>query len=129
NDRLVAPRCLYEGGPVETEALIALARQHSAAPADDEHQVTVAAGVASIDLSTDPALVADATEVRVFQGYSGWGPGQLDAEIAAGGWIVVDAAGGDLFTEHPEDLWRRVLARQRGRLAWLADAPDDLSLN
>jgi hypothetical protein len=29
----------------------------------------------------------------------------------------------------PEDLWRRVLRRQRGRVAWLANAPDDLSMN
>jgi len=65
----------------------------------------------------------------VFQGYSGWNANQLDAEIEAGGWIVLDAADGDVFTSEPGDLWRQVLARQPGRLSWLAGAPDDLSLN
>jgi putative transcriptional regulator len=50
----------------------------------------------------------------LFAGHSGWGPGQLDAEIAVGSWFVVDAAPDDPFTGSPEGLWRRVLARQGG---------------
>ena len=68
-------------------------------------------------------------DVRVFRGYAGWGAGQLDAEIDAGAWLSVDGTADDLFSATPEDLWRSVLARQQGRLAWLATAPDDLSLN
>ncbi len=81
NDRLASPGCLYEGGPVETEALIALARRQGELDADDEHQVAITDNLASIDLSSDPALVTAAVDIRVFQGYSGWGPGQLDLEI------------------------------------------------
>jgi putative transcriptional regulator len=128
NERLATPGCLYEGGPVETEALIALARRRGE-HADDEHQVAITDGLSSVDLSSDPTLVTDTGEIRVFQGYSGWGPGQLDLEIAAGGWLVLDPADDDLFSSQPETLWRRVLGRQPGRLAWLAAAPEDLSLN
>ena len=84
----------------------------------------------SVDLSADPVLAAgELTGVRVFNGYSGWGPSQLDGELAAGAWIVVDALDGDLLDAEPETLWRRVLRRQTGRLAWLAEVPDDLSAN
>ena len=62
----------------------------------------------------------------MFRGYSGWGPGQLEGEIEAGAWLVLDPDPNDLFTGEPDELWRSVLRRQPGRLAWLADAPDDL---
>ena len=62
----------------------------AATDADDEHQVAITDDLSSIDLSSDPTLVTDTGEIRVFQGYSGWGPGQLDLEIAAGGWLVLD---------------------------------------
>jgi putative transcriptional regulator len=86
--------------------------------------------VSSADLTTDPALVAArVSAVRVFRGYAGWGPGQLEGEIESGAWLVLDAEPGDVFDADPGDLWRAVLRRQGGRLAWLADAPDDLSAN
>jgi putative transcriptional regulator len=86
--------------------------------------------IASADLTADPALVAAVVnEVRVFRGYAGWGPGQLEGEIDAGAWLVLDAQTGDVFTNRPDELWRDVLRRQPGRLAWLANAPDDLSMN
>ena len=96
----------------------------------DEHLAPLTGDLASADLAADPALVASTiTALRVFRGYSGWGPGQLEDEIEAGAWLVLDPDPGDLFTADPSDLWRQVLRRQPGRLAWFAEAPDDLSAN
>ena len=53
--------------------------------------------------------------LRLFAGYSGWGPGQLEGEIAADAWFTVEAFDGDVFGPHPESLWRDVLRRQGGR--------------
>ena len=61
--------------------------------------------------------------MRVFRGYAGWGPGQLEGEIEAGAWLVLDADPSDVFAAEPDDLWRSVLRRQGGRLAWLAERP------
>ena len=125
-----APSSVFSGGPVEPNALIALAETTS--PVDDEldHLSPIVGTIASADLTVDPALVAgDVAGVRVFRGYAGWGPGQLEGEIAAGSWIVLDSESSDVFTDEPDGLWRTVLRRQPGRLAWLADAPDDLSSN
>ena len=86
--------------------------------------------VASADLTSDPALIAGMVDsVRIFRGYAGWGPGQLEGEIESGSWLVLDAEPTDVFADAPDDLWRDVLRRQGGRLAWLATAPDDLSAN
>jgi len=125
-DLLAPPAVLFEGGPVSPEALLALGTSRTAGS-----DVPMIAGLTrSVDLSADPALAAgELTGVRVFNGYSGWGPSQLDGELAAGAWIVVDALDGDLLDAEPETLWRRVLRRQTGRLAWLAEVPDDLSAN
>jgi putative transcriptional regulator len=67
---------------------------------------------------------------RVFAGYAGWGPGQLEMEITAeGGWIVEPALPSDPFTEEPTSLWSAVLRRKGGQYAMLATMPVDPSTN
>lgn len=124
---LSTPATLHHGGPVDESALIALARLDG--PIEGAWS-PVADGMGSIDLLLDPDAVArNVTALRVFQGYSGWAPEQLDEELAAGAWMVLTAEPTDVFGPAPESLWRDVLRRQGGRLAWLANAPDDLSAN
>lgn len=124
------PQSVFLGGPVEPDALIALARTKQPLQEATDELAPVAGTIASADLTADPAFVAASVEaVRIFRGYAGWGPGQLENEIDAGAWLVLDAEPGDLFDAEPDVLWRTVLRRQGGRLAWLADAPDDLSAN
>jgi putative transcriptional regulator len=67
--------------------------------------------------------------LRLFSGYSGWGPGQLDGELAAGVWQVVDAGPDDVLCADPGTLWRSILRRQGGRSASLGLFPDDPSVN
>ena len=121
------PVTLFGGGPVDDEALIALARLTGAV---DSSWSEVAEGLGSIDLMLNPYEVAQGVlALRVFRGYSGWGAMQLDGELAEGAWMVLPAETGDVFSPEPADLWRTVLRRQGGRLAWVANAPDDLSAN
>jgi putative transcriptional regulator len=69
-------------------------------------------------------FVADRIEgVRAFAGHSGWGAGQVEAEIAVGSWFVVDQQPGDMLTDEPETLWRRVLARQGGLYSTVTPDP------
>lgn len=121
---------IFSGGPVEPDALIALALTKQVLDGPTDELAPVSGNIASADLTADPAFVAARVNaVRVFRGYSGWGPGQLEGEIEAGAWLVLDAEPTDVFHAEPHNLWRSVLRRQGGRLAWLADAPDDLSMN
>lgn len=130
DDLQASPGSVFSGGPVEPEALIALAHSTTELTDETEELSPVAGLVASADLTADPALVAgQINSVRVFRGYAGWGAGQLEDEIDQGAWLVLDAEPDDVFSGQPDELWRQVLRRQDGRLAWLADAPDDLSAN
>lgn len=124
-----APPAVFIGGPVEQGAVLGLGRLvDDAAP---EGLTPVHAGIGVLDLEADPArLLGDVGGVRLFTGYAGWGPGQLEAELAMGGWFVVDAEPSDVTTTAPDDLWRAVLRRQPNEdLALLALFPDDLSAN
>ncbi|MGW6061117.1 YqgE/AlgH family protein [Streptomyces sp. NPDC055189] len=83
-----------------------------------------------VDLDTPPELLAPALgSLRIFAGYAGWGPGQLEDELTEGAWYVVESEPGDVSSPSPERLWRAVLRRQRSELAMVATYPDDASLN
>lgn len=114
---LSPPVVVFDGGPVEPEALIALGRL-----ADDS--------IDAVELDRDPLLLDPVPRaVRMFHGYAGWGPQQLDGELGAGVWIVASARADDVFTDAPDDLWFDVMSRQPGRVAWMAAAPSDPSVN
>ena len=90
----------------------------------------VVGALGAVDLNLEPEEVTPRPEVvRVFAGYAGWGPRQLEAEILSGGWFVVDAEPDDVLSANPDDLWSEVLRRQGGRLALFAGYPDDPSVN
>ena len=112
------PRVLFSGGPVETDGIIGIV-------ADAHNKDT---GVSSIDLS----LGVDEEHsgfVRMFRGYSGWAPGQLDNELNRNGWFVVDSSINDVFDKEPATLWRRIIARQVDELRSLALYPDHPEFN
>ena len=66
---------------------------------------------------------------RVFAGYSGWGPGQLEEEMAEDAWIVEPARAEDVFTDDPRSLWRRVLERKGPEYRHIARVPFDPRVN
>ena len=66
---------------------------------------------------------------RVFAGYAGWAPGQLESELEEESWLVFGARPSDLFGADPEGLWADVLRRQGGAHAVLALLPADPRVN
>jgi putative transcriptional regulator len=121
--RAAEPGVVFVGGPVQQlEAVIGLGRVGTI-DAGDAWQPLVGA-VGTVDLARDPDDVHPQLEaIRLFAGYSGWGPGQLDHELEVGGWFVVEARSGDLLTPDPAGLWRAVLRRQGGDVAVSANYP------
>lgn len=122
------PAVVHVGGPVEAQSGWCLAR--AAGTTDLDGFVPILGDLGLLDLETDPrVLLGRVYRLRIYAGYSGWGPGQLEHELSADAWIVVDADPEDPFVAGGAALWNRILARQTGSLARLSNFPPDPSLN
>lgn len=128
------PQVVFQGGPVSLDSALGLAvvpggpRPGEAVELLGWRRVHGAIGL--VDLEAPPELLAaELGSLRIFAGYSGWGPGQLERELVDGAWYVVESEPGDVSAPDPERLWRSVLRRQRNELAMVATYPDDPSLN
>lgn len=129
-----APAVVFQGGPVSLDSALGLAvvpgeaREGRSGEPLGWRRVHGAIGL--VDLEAPPELLAaELGSLRIFAGYAGWGPGQLENELVEGAWYVVDSEPGDVSAPDPEQLWRSVLRRQRNELAMVATYPDDPSLN
>ena len=100
---------LFSGGPVSPESLIGLSRHWPGCA--ESGWTRILDDVGSVDLSLGAEHLGDRPGLRLFFGYAGWDATQLDGEIAAGAWFVVDPEPGDVLTDDPDGLWRSVLAR------------------
>ena len=126
-EALVEPGAVvYVGGPVEPGAVLVMAEFDD----PDEAAAMVFDGVGFMPGDSQPENVAAATRrARIFAGYAGWSPGQLEAELEEESWLVFDPEPADVFAKNSEDLWSAVLARQGGELSLLARMPPDPSMN
>ncbi|HYN30235.1 MAG TPA: YqgE/AlgH family protein [Dermatophilaceae bacterium] len=128
-EHVAPPQTLFQGGPVQLDSALGLVSVPTpeAAPMGVQR---LFGSVAVVDLDTPPLLVVpEIGGVRIFAGYAGWSPRQLETEIGTGSWYVVDAEPPDLLTDAPDELWRSVLRRQRGQLSLVAWFPPDPALN
>lgn len=131
---VVGPPVVFSGGPVSPDSALGLARLR---PPGAGGQSGTPIGwkrlyedMGLVDLDAPPEVVRDGVSaMRVFAGYAGWGPGQLDEELRRGSWLVVDAAPADPFDTDPAELWPAVLRRLGPPLAFAATYPDDPNAN
>jgi putative transcriptional regulator len=114
------------GGPVSPEALLILGEFDDASYAG----MPVIGNVGLMGESREiEDLVAVTRRARAFAGYAGWGPGQLDAELARDDWFVAPAGVDDIFDPDADELWSRVLKRKGGHFRVVARMPIDPSVN
>jgi putative transcriptional regulator len=116
---------IFIGGPVQPDAAVVLAESENA----DALSSVVLGGIGVLGHEPDDPLPGGIERVRIFAGYAGWGPGQLENELEESSWIVVDALPEDVFTGEPDKLWSQVLRRKGGSFAMLATMPYDPSHN
>lgn len=112
---------VWIGGPVEPQrSWILVGRderpldQKAPGGADEEQGVCVADG---LYLSTSPDLLhrllgpTPPERTRLIVGYSGWGPGQLDAELHASAWLMSDVDRDLIFETPPSQMWEAAIRR------------------
>ncbi|MEX1208674.1 MAG: YqgE/AlgH family protein [Acidimicrobiia bacterium] len=117
------PAMVFLGGPVQVEVAIVVAEGD--ATVSGWTPVVGTAGLIDLE-GSDPDSIG---RVRVFAGYSGWGAGQLESEIASLDWIVVPAHPDDAFAADPSGIRARALHRKGGLYPAYLQYPDDPALN
>jgi len=118
------PSVVFQGGPVSLDAALGIAVIPGGEGPLGWRRVHGAIGL--VDLEAPPELLAAALgSLRIFAGYAGWGPGQLESELEEGAWYVVESEPGDVSSPDPERLWRAGLRRQRSGMAPVGPHLDD----
>ena len=117
---------VHVGGPVQPQAVVVLADFVEPHRAGALVLDTIGFLPGDVDDETD---LGELRTVRVYAGYAGWGPGQLEDELDEQSWVVLPARAADVFTAEPDALWSEVLRRLGGALGIIALLPDDPHVN
>lgn len=117
---------VFLGGPVEPSALFVLHNRGDLDPAETELLDGLYMGSSAEAFESVLRTAAeDCPEVqfRVYSGCAGWGPGQLEGEIARSDWFEVPADAATLFADDPYDIWDDLRQRVHRAPALVPDIP------
>ncbi len=118
---------LFVGGPVQPTAMSFL---HTDTFLPDANVLPNLSLGHSLDELIELGESFSATrQIRLFAGYAGWSPGQLDNEMQRKAWLTWPATIPLVFSTAPEDLWRSVLLQKGPSYVLLAHSPENPSLN
>ncbi|MGA4643472.1 YqgE/AlgH family protein [Limisphaera sp. 4302-co] len=118
---------LYLGGPVEPTTVCYLHSDACLPNADVMPNLSL--GHSLDQLVEIGESFSPQKKLKIFAGYSGWAPGQLESELRRKAWITHPASLDIVFAEDTDTLWARVLRKKGWRYRLLSQIPDDPSLN
>jgi putative transcriptional regulator len=121
---------LFVGGPVEYNTLHYVHRLGEIIP----NSVELGIGLYwSGDFDALKTLIdigkVEEKDIRFFLGYSGWGEGQLNAEMNRNSWVISETDADMIFDSSPEVFWRKVLRNMGGSYKVMSNYPTDPRLN
>jgi putative transcriptional regulator len=110
---------IFVGGPVEEGTLLALVRsraksEEAGAILRDVHLVS---DRGQLQRMLQPAVGAD--KFRLYAGYAGWAPEQLEEEVDAGAWHIFPGDANVVFDPDPDSLWTRMIKKTETQIAVL----------
>jgi putative transcriptional regulator len=118
---------LFLGGPVQPQALSYL---HSDEFLPDANVMANLSLGHSLDELQDLSDGFSANrKLKVFAGYAGWSPGQLDDEMRRDTWLTHSASLDLVFFNQPDKLWEHILLQKGWKYRLLAESPPDPSAN
>jgi putative transcriptional regulator len=118
---------LFLGGPVQPSALSYL---HSDAFVPDGNVMPNLSLGHSLDTLIEIGeSFSPNRKIRLFAGYAGWSPGQLEDEMKRKAWLTHPASLELVFDSDPDKLWKKILNQKGWQYKLLAQMPEDLSRN
>ena len=118
---------LFLGGPVQPQALSFL--HHEAYLPDANVMPNLDLGHSLDELMEIADSFSPTQRLKVFAGYAGWSPGQLDDEMKRETWMTHPASTELIFHSEPDSLWRAILRAKGSKYKLIAEAPEDPSRN
>ncbi len=118
---------LFIGGPVQTNVMTFLHSDVVGAEANVMPNLRMAQSLDALQELGDE--YSPCRQIKLFAGYAGWSPGQLDAEMKRDTWLTHPASLDHVFHPRPDELWKVILTEKGWRYRLMADAPDDISWN
>jgi putative transcriptional regulator len=118
---------LYLGGPVQPALLSYLHTDKFLLEANVMTNLNL--GHSLDDLVEIGQSFSATQQVRIFAGYAGWSPGQLEDEMKRDAWLTHPASLELVFHSKPEELWQRILRDKGWKYRLLSQIPEDLSWN
>lgn len=121
---------VFMGGPVQQDTLHFINRTVSVTSAVDIVDNVYWGGDFENLITLIDTKQISSQDIRFFLGYSGWGPGQLDAELEQESWIVCDYVTNQLlFDTEPAQLWKKALESMGGKFSVISNYPVDPRMN
>ena len=118
---------IFHGGPVQSQALSFLHNDSFIPEANVLPNLNIEHSLDSLMELGDS--YSPSRQLKVFAGYAGWSPGQLDDEMKRETWLTHPASFDLVFYPKPDDLWKIILAEKGWKYGLIAEAPEDLSWN
>lgn len=121
---------VYDGGPVENDKIFFIVKGKKVTETFTEitpefylteEVENIISAVLSGELTID--------NIKIFSGYSGWSPLQLDDEVLKKVWTVVDVYNLDYTLPNDQTLWKSIMQNLGGEYLLWANSPEDISLN
>ena len=118
---------LYLGGPVQPSALSFLVSDSFIPDANVLPNLSLGHSLDS--LMEIGESFSTGQKIKLFAGYAGWSPGQLEDEMKRKAWLIHPASLELVFDTSPEQLWQSILRQKGWKYKLLSQMPEDLSLN
>lgn len=99
---------IFLGGPVKTDGIFVLmkTKRPHAGMREVVSNIYFTVGINAVIHGAPKSVEGEAT--RAYAGYAGWAPGQLQAEIERGDWIIVESDPNIIFDEKPDAIWKQL---------------------
>lgn len=122
---------VYNGGPVEQDNLYFIHKVPDLIP----QSIEIACGIywggnfEAVKELIEEDLISD-DEIRFFLGYSGWDNEQLNEELNAHSWIIIENHDtGEIMSQHPRTFWKEKMLELGGNYVLWSNAPENPSYN
>lgn len=120
---------IYDGGPVSKDRTFFIVKGQAL---DFYHKINDKFSLTEDSESIISNILTEKlspNDVKIFSGYSGWAPHQLEDEISRNVWTIIDQHQIDYTAPNDQNLWKEIMQNLGGEYLLWANSPENISMN